>query len=123
MVPFAAIFGWLTAGELLYLTWLLVEPGSGPTPQLGVSWPVVALSVLAVWVGAGALLVFLGRARGWLVQATGSVFPLIGLFGIVVLFRSLGAGRETWWAVLMTIGPIGSLILATQRPVRDWTSR
>ncbi|WP_157519557.1 hypothetical protein [Modestobacter sp. Leaf380] len=121
LVPFAAVFGGLVVLELAYLTWLLVDPGAGFDEVPG--WPVGVLVAMAVWVAVGAVLVLLGRARGWLVLALGSIPPLLGLLGIAVLFGSLGGGRATWWAVLMTVGPIGALVLACQRPVREWTRR
>jgi len=120
-VPFAAVFGVLVALEMTYLAWLLfdADAGADDVPR----WPEVALVVLAVWALVGAALVFLGRGRGWLVLAAGSVLPLLGLLAVTVLFGSLGGGSATWWAVLLTVGPIGSLVLACQRPVREWTTR
>lgn len=120
-VPFAAVFGGLVAAEMLYLAWLLFDTDAGAdgVPR----WPETTLVVLAVWALVGAVLVFLGRGRGWLVLAVGSVPPLLGLLAVTVLFGSLGGGSATWWAVLLTVGPIGSLVLACQRPVREWTTR
>jgi hypothetical protein len=61
-VPFAVVFGLLTAAEDLFLGWLT----GWPHPTL--DWFVIAPAVLAVLAAAGAFLVFRGRARGWLVS-------------------------------------------------------
>ncbi len=120
LAPFAAVFGGLTAVEMGYLAWLLAEPGAGFD---GVPvWPVAGLVGLGVVCLAGAALVVLGRWRGWLVLAVGSALSLLVLLAIAVLFGALGAGDETWWAVLMTAGPLGALLLACRAPVRAWTA-
>jgi hypothetical protein len=51
-----------------------------------------------------------------------AVVPLVGLLVLVFILASLGATAEAWSAVLLTTGPLGCLILATRRPVREWTS-
>ena len=107
---------WLGVGLALW-------PPSTWIDSRGIAAAGVALVVLAVWALVGAALVFLGRGRGWLVLAAGSVLPLLGLLAVTVLFGTLGGGSATWWAVLLTVGPIGSLVLACQRPVREWTTR
>ncbi|SDO74251.1 hypothetical protein SAMN05660199_02495 [Klenkia soli] len=120
LAPFAAVFGVLAAVEMGYLAWLLVDPDAGfDTVPV---WPVAVLAGLGVVCVVGAVLVVLGRWRGWLVLAVGSTLSLLVLLAIAVLFGSLGAGSETWWAVVMTVGPLGALVLACRAPVRGWTS-
>ncbi|MEI4277721.1 hypothetical protein [Klenkia terrae] len=120
LVPFAAVFGVLTAVEMGYLAWLLVDPDAGfATVPV---WPVAVLAGLAVVCLVGAVLVVLGRWRGWLPLAVGSALSLLVVLAIAVLFGSLGAGDETWWAVVMAVGPIGALVLACRAPVRAWTT-
>jgi hypothetical protein len=118
--PFAAVFGLLVAVEDGYLGWLLwnADPSWG--------WYLLAPAVLALGALTGALLVLRGRAltrwaSGSAVLATFSVLPLLGLLGLAVVFAVLGGGQAVWWALLLLIGPIGSLSLALQRPVRAWT--
>ena len=117
--PFAAVFGLLVAVEDGYLGWLLwdADPGWGRY--------LLAPAVLAVGALAGAVLVHRGRSLGRLsgsaVLAVFSVLPLLGLLGLVVLFAFLGGGQAVWWSLLLVVGPVGSLSLALQRPVRSWT--
>ena len=115
--PFAAAFGLLVAAEDLWLAWLLRMPGAGW------QWPVASAAGLAVLAVVGASLVVLGRGRGWLVLTVAAVLPLLGLLVVVVLFGALGAGAQTWTALLLLAGPIGCLALTLQRPVREWTRR
>ena len=114
-IPFAAVFGVLVAAEDLWLAWLLRVPGEGW------QWPVAVPVLLAVTAVAGVLLVLLGRGRGWLVLTVASVLPLLGLLVVVLIFGALGAGSETWAALVLLVGPIGCLALTVQRPVREWT--
>src|SRR3954451_7845262 len=115
--PFAAVFGVLVAAEYLYLGWLLYEPGAL------LDWYVVVPAVLAAVAVAGAVLVVLGRGRGWLVLTAGSVVLLLGLLALVVLFGALGGGAALWQALLLLLGPAGCLVLTLRRPVRAWTTR
>jgi peptidoglycan/LPS O-acetylase OafA/YrhL len=115
LVPFAVAFGVLVAAEDLYLAWLL------RTPELGWDWFMVVPLLLAVLAAGASAAVFLGRARGWLLLAAAAILPLVGLLVLVVLFALLGAGRASWSAVLLLVGPVGCLVLALRRPVREWT--
>jgi O-antigen/teichoic acid export membrane protein len=115
--PFAAVLGVLVAAEFLYLGWLLYEPGSL------LDWYVVVPALLAAVTLAGAALVVLGRGRGWLVLTAASVVLLLTLLALVLLFGALGGGAALWQALLLLIGPIGSLELTLRRPVRAWTTR
>jgi hypothetical protein len=118
--PFAAVFGVLVAAEDAYLGWLLwdAEPGWG--------WYLLLPAVLAVGALAGAFLVLRGRALGrWVsgstVLAVCCLLPLLGLLGLAAVFALLGGGQAVWWALLLLVGPLGGLVLALQRPVREWT--
>lgn len=113
--PYAAVFGVLVAAEDLYLGWLLWEPDPGW------HWYVLVSALLAAWALAGAALVWLGRGRGWLVLAAAALLPLLGLLALAVLFGALGGGSAAWWAVLLLVGPVGCLVLALGRPIREWT--
>jgi hypothetical protein len=115
--PFAAVLGVLVAAEFLYLGWLLYEPGSL------LDWYVVVPALLAAVTLAGAVLVVLGRGRGWLVLTAASVVLLLTLLALVLLFGALGGGAALWQALLLLIGPIGCLALTLRRPVRAWTGR
>jgi len=118
--PFAAVFGLLVAVEDGYLGWLLwdADPGWG--------WYLLVPLVLAVGALTGAVLVLTGRAAtrwtsGSAVLALFSVLPLLGLLGLAGFFALLGGGEAVGWALLLLVGPIGALSLATRRPVRAWT--
>jgi O-antigen/teichoic acid export membrane protein len=114
-VPFAAVFGLLVAGEDLYLAWLLRTPATG--------WDAFAIVpvLLAVLAVAAAVLVFLGRARSWLLLAVSAALPLAALSVLVVLFAALGGGLAFWSGVLLLVGPLAALVLALRRPVRERT--
>jgi peptidoglycan/LPS O-acetylase OafA/YrhL len=116
VVPFAVAFGLLMAVEVLYLGYLLWEPA----PAL--DWYLLVPVVVAVLSVVGSLLVLRGRARAWLLLAGTAVLPLVALLVLVVLLGGLGATAEMWSAALLTTGPLGCLILATRRPVREWTT-
>jgi lysylphosphatidylglycerol synthetase-like protein (DUF2156 family) len=115
VVPFAVGFGALVAVEDLYLAWLLW------TPEIGWDRLILVPTALAVLAVVGAALVFLGRARGWLVLAVAALLPLAGIAVLAVVFAALGGGRALWSAVLLLVGPLTCLVLAMRRPVREWT--
>ena len=104
------------AVEVLYLGYLLWEPA----PAL--DWYLVVPVLVAVASIVASLLVLFGKARGWMFLAGTAVLPLVALLVLVFILASLGATAEAWSAVLMTTGPLGCLILATRRPVREWTA-
>ncbi|MGY1814111.1 hypothetical protein [Blastococcus sp. SYSU D00820] len=120
-VPFAAVFAGLVAAEDLYLGWLLWEPLPGQPDVPGVHRYVLVAVALALWAVAGGVLVWRGAARGWLVLAGAAVVPLLLLLFLAVLFAALGGGQAAWWAILLLAGPVGCLVLACGRPVREWT--
>jgi hypothetical protein len=110
----------LVAVEDGYLGWLLwdVDPGWG--------WYLLAPIVLAVGALTGAVLVLRGRSltrrvSGSAVLVVFSLLPLLGLLGLAGFFAVLGGGQAVWWALLLLIGPVGALSLASRRPVRAWT--
>jgi hypothetical protein len=113
--PFAAVFGLLVAVEALYLAWLLWEPDPG------IHWFVAVPLLLAVAAAAGSVLVFLGRARGWALLAVVGALQMLVMLALVLLFGALGGGEALWWALLLLVAPVGCLVLALQRPVREWT--
>ena len=115
LAPFAAVFAVLVAAEYLWLSWLLRDP------ELSAAWYVVVPVVLAVLALAGAVLVLLGRARVWVLLAVVSVVLALALLGTAVLFGALGLGTVVGQALLLLVGPVGCLLLAVRRPVREWT--
>jgi hypothetical protein len=113
-VTLAAVFGLLVAAVDGYLTWLLWTPEVGWDSYLLVP---VLLGLLAV---AAAAAVFLGLRRGWLLLLVAAVLPLLGLLAVVVLFAALGGGAALWGALALLVAPVGALVLALRRPVREW---
>ena len=114
--PFAAVFGGLVAAEELYLGWLLWEPDPGW------HWYVFLAVALAGWSVAGAVLVWQGRPRAWLVLAAAGTPLLLLLVGLSLYFAAAGGGAALWWSLLMLVGPIGCLVLAVGHPIREWTA-
>jgi hypothetical protein len=115
VVPFAAFFGLLVAAEDVYLAWLLWTPG------IAWDWFLVVPLALAVLALGGAALVLTGRARGWLVLAVAAALPLVGLVVMAAIFAVFGGTAGVWSTLLLIVGPLGCLVLALQRPVRQWT--
>jgi hypothetical protein len=110
------VFGLLVAVEALYLAWLLWEPDPG------LDWFVVVPVLLAMAALTGSVLVVLGRARGWLLLAVTGAVQMLVMLALVLLFGALGGGQALWWAVLLLVAPVGCVVLALQRPVREWSS-
>jgi hypothetical protein len=114
-VPFAAFFGLLLGAEAAWFAWLLSTPG------VGWDWFVAVPLLLAALALAGAVLVFVGRARGWIVLALAALLSLVGLLLVALFFAVLGGGLAVWATLLLLVGPLTSLVLALRRPVREWT--
>jgi peptidoglycan/LPS O-acetylase OafA/YrhL len=113
-VPFAVVFGFLLAVEVLYLGWLVWEP------EPAVDRFLVVPLVLAVAAALGAVLVLQGRRWGWAVLAVAAVLALLVLMGLVLLLGALGGTGTMWAAALLLVGPLVTLVLALRRPVREW---
>jgi peptidoglycan/LPS O-acetylase OafA/YrhL len=113
-VPFAVVFGFLLAVEVLYLGWLVWEPEPAFDRFL-----VVPL-LLAIGAVLGAVLVLQGRRWGWAVLAVAAVLALLVLAGLVLLLGALGGSGTMWAASLLLVGPLVTLVLALRRPVREW---
>jgi hypothetical protein len=111
----AVVFGLLVAAVDGYLAWLLW------TPEVGWDAYLLVPLVLAVLAVAAAAAVFLGVGRAWALLAVAAVLPLLGLLAVLVLFAALGGGSALWGALALLIAPIGCLVLALRRDVRDWT--
>ncbi|MGY1856316.1 hypothetical protein [Modestobacter sp. SYSU DS0290] len=116
--PFAAVFGLLVAVEDLWLGWLLwdADPGWG--------WYLLGPVALAALAVLGAVLVWrgtgLGPLPGWLLLLLACLLPLIGLLVLAGFFGLLGGGSAAASPLLLAVGPLGGLVLAAQRPVREW---
>lgn len=115
-MPFAAFFGLLVAAEDGYLAWLL------GTPEAGWDWFLAGPLLAAVLAVTGSVLVYTGRARGWLVLAGAAVLPLAALLVLAGIFALLGGGLAVWSTLLLLVGPVTCLVLAVRRPVRAWTT-
>ena len=113
----AAVFGLLVAAVDAYLTWLLW------TPEVGWDSYLMAPILLGVLAVVAAVAVFLGVHRAWLLLVVAAALPLVGMLIVVVLFAVLGGGAALWGAVALLIAPVGCLVLALRRPVREWTRR
>jgi O-antigen/teichoic acid export membrane protein len=117
VVPIAAAVGVLVAAEALYLGSLLWLPD----PRL--DWFLVVPLVLAVAALTGTVLVLLRRYRSWLLLAGAAGLLTVALLGMVALLAAFGAWGEMWSAALLTVAPLGCLVLALRSSVREWTDR
>ncbi|GAB4082828.1 hypothetical protein GCU67_07165 [Modestobacter muralis] len=119
--PFAALFGGLVAVEDGFLGWLLWDA------DRSWSWYLLVPLLLAAGALAGAVLVLRGRGLGPVsgsaVLAWSCVLPLLGLLALALFTAALGDGEAAWLALVLVVGPLGGLVLALRRPVREWTRR
>jgi hypothetical protein len=106
------VFGLLVAGEHGYLAFLL-----------SVTWWAVLPALLGVLAVAGSVLVWLGRGRGWLAVTVSAALLVLGLVLVAIVFGVFGGGAALAEALLLLLGPVGALALATRPPVRAWTTR
>jgi hypothetical protein len=111
---FAAVFGALLTAEVLFFGALLV------LPDVRLDRVTVVIAVLALAGATGSLMVFQGRRGGWILLAVTAVGALAAVMMMVLVLAALGATAATWAAVLLTVGPLGCLVLAPQRSVRAW---
>ena len=116
-MPFAVVFGFLLAVEVLYLGWLVWEPEPAFDRFL-----VVPL-LLAIGAVLGAVLVLQGRRWGWAVLAVAAVLALLVLMGLVLLLGALGGTGTMWAAALLLVGPLVTLVLALRRPPGERRAR
>jgi hypothetical protein len=114
-VPLAAAFGGLLTAETLFLGALLWLPD----PAL--DWFLVVPLVLAGATLTGVVLLLRRRFRSWLLLVVPAVLVQAGLLATAGLLAAFSAWGEMWSAVLMMTGPVGCLVLALRRPVREWT--
>jgi hypothetical protein len=114
LLPFAAVFAGLAAAEDLFFGWLIWD--ADPRFSLYVAVPLA----LAVASAAGAVLLLRGRWHGWLITAVAAALLVLLVLALVVLFGLLGAGGQMWTALLLLLGPLGSLVLSLRRPIRQW---
>ena len=114
-VPFAAFFGVLVAAEDAYFAWLL------RTPDVGWDWFVAVPLLLAALALLGSGLVFTGRRGGRVVLVLAAVLSVVALLLVAGFFAVLGGNSAVLSTLLLLVGPITCLVLALQRPVREWT--
>jgi hypothetical protein len=114
-VVLAVVFGVLVAAEYAYLAWLLW------TPEVGWDWFMLVPLLLAVLALVAAAGVFTGRRGSRLLLVVAAALLLVILVVLAGLFAVLGGGAALWSAVGLLVGPVGCLVLALRRPVRDWT--
>jgi hypothetical protein len=114
-VPFAAAFGALMAGEVLFLGVALL------LPDFRLDRFTVVFLVLVLWAVAGSLMVLQGRRGGWIVLVIVALGGVAAVLILVLILAALGATGSAWAAALLTVGPLGCLVLAPQRSVRQWT--
>ena len=112
----AAVFGLLVAAVDGYLTWLLW------TPEVG--WDSYLLVPVLLGVarrrGRRGGVPRAARAPGCCWRARPRCrWP--ALLAVVVLFAVLGGGAALWGALALLVAPVGCLVLALRRPVREWT--
>ncbi|MFQ1001097.1 hypothetical protein [Modestobacter sp. SSW1-42] len=119
--PFAALFGGLVALVDGYLGWLLWDADRSG------SWYLLVPLLLVTGALAGAVLVLggrgLGPVSGSAVLAWSCVLPLLGLLALAVYFAALADAGAAWLALVLLVAPLGGLVLALRRPVREWTRR
>jgi hypothetical protein len=119
--PFAALFGGLVAVEDGYLGWLLWDADHRW------SWYLLAPLLLLAAALTGAALVLRGRSLGPVsgsaVLAWSCVLPLLGLLALTVFFAALADAEGALMSLVLLVGPLGGLVLALRRPVREWTRR
>ena len=113
-VPFAAAFGALMAAEVLFLGVALL------LPDFRLDRFTVVFVVLFLGAVAGSLMIVQGRRGGWILLVVVALGGLAAVLVLVLILAALGGTGPAWAAALLTVGPLGCLVLAPQRSVRQW---
>jgi peptidoglycan/LPS O-acetylase OafA/YrhL len=111
---FTAVFGALLTAEVLLFGALMVLAD----PRLDRGTVVIAVLVLAG--AASSLMVFQGRRGGWILLVLAAIGALAAVLMFALVLSALGLPDQMWIAVLLAVVPLGCLVLAPQRPVRQW---
>jgi hypothetical protein len=114
---FATAFGVLLTAEVLFFGALLV------VPDVRLDRVTVVIGVLVLAGAAGSLMVFRGVRGGWVLLVLTAVAALAALLLMALVLGALGATAEMWAAALLAVGPLGCLVLAPRRAVREWEGR
>jgi hypothetical protein len=115
VVAIAAVFGALLAAEVLFL-------GGMPLLSDGrLNRFTVVFLALFVGAVAGSLMVVQGRRGGWIVLMIVAAGGLAAVLILVLVLAALDVAGVAWVAVLLSVGPLGCLVLAPQRSVREWS--
>ena len=115
-VAVAAAFGALLAAEVLFLSVVLLLPDFR-LDRLTVVFLMVFLGAVG-----GSLMVIQGRRGGWILLVIVALGGLAAVLILVLVLAALDATGSAWAAVLLTVGPLGCLVLAPQRSVREWAA-
>jgi hypothetical protein len=112
---FAAAFGALLTAEVLFFGGLMVLAD----PR--VDRVAVVLAVLLVAGAAGSVMVLRGVRGGWVLLVLTAIGALGALLLMVLILAALGVMAHAWAAALLAVGPLGCLVLAPRRSVREWS--
>jgi hypothetical protein len=114
---FATAFGVLLTAEVLLFGGLMVLAD----PR--VDRVAVVLTVLLLAGAAGSLMVARGVRGGWVLLVLTAIGALAGLLLMVLVLAALGGTEQAWAVALLAVGPLGCLVLAPRRSVREWEGR
>ena len=112
---FASAFGALLTAEVLFFGALMV------VPDVRLDRVTVVIGVLVVAAAAGSVMVFRGVRGGWVLLVLTAVGALAALLLMALILGALGLTAEMWAAALLAVGPLGCLVLAPRRSVREWS--
>jgi hypothetical protein len=80
------------------------------------------LLVLFLGAVAGSVMVVQGRRGGWILLMVVALGGLAAELILVLVLAALDGTGSAWAAALLTVGPLGCLVLAPQRSVREWSA-
>jgi hypothetical protein len=111
---FATAFGALMTAEVLFFGSLVVV-GDARLDRV-----TVVIAVLVVAGAVGSLMVFQGRHGGWVLLVLAALGTLAAVLMLALVLGALGLPGQMWAAALLAVGPLGCLLLAPRRSVREW---